>query len=182
MHPFPLPEDPSEYYPLIYSWVFLQVVSSLRFSNQNPVCTSLSICTTYPTHLFLLDLIIRIFVEEYRSLISSICSFLHSPVILSLLGPNIFLSTLFSNTLILHSSLSMSDQISHPYKTTGKKNYSSVYLNLYILGEQTGRFQTFDMFWMLYAFFWVIPWYLNFVCQSELYMPMFQNTLSVPSS
>jgi hypothetical protein len=35
----------------------------------------------------------------------------------SFLGPNILLETLFSNTLSLRSSLSVSDQISHPYKT-----------------------------------------------------------------
>jgi hypothetical protein len=35
------------------------------------------------------------------------------------LGPNILLSTLFSKTLSLHSSLNVSDQLSHPYKTTG---------------------------------------------------------------
>jgi hypothetical protein len=39
---------------------------------------------------------------------------------LSLLGPNILLSALFSNTLSLCSSLSVRDQVSHPYKTTGK--------------------------------------------------------------
>jgi hypothetical protein len=39
---------------------------------------------------------------------------------LSLLGPNALLSTLFSNTFILRSSLNVSDQASHPYKTTGK--------------------------------------------------------------
>jgi hypothetical protein len=39
---------------------------------------------------------------------------------LSLLGPNIILSTLFSNILILRSSLNVSDQVLHPYKTTGK--------------------------------------------------------------
>jgi hypothetical protein len=61
-----------------------------------------------------------IFGEEYRSLSSSLCSFLYSPVISSLLGPNILLSTLFSNTLSLRSSLSVGYQISHPYKTTGK--------------------------------------------------------------
>jgi hypothetical protein len=33
---------------------------------------------------------------------------------LFLLGPNILLNTLFSNTL------NVSDQVSHPYKTTGK--------------------------------------------------------------
>jgi len=26
-------------------------------------------------------------------------------------------------------------------------------------------FQTFDVFWMLYAFFWLFPWHLNFTCQ-----------------
>ena len=46
--------------------------------------------------------------------------FFHSPVNLSLLGPNILLSTLFSNTLSLCSSLNVSDQVSHSYKTTGK--------------------------------------------------------------
>jgi hypothetical protein len=33
---------------------------------------------------------------------------------LSLLGPNIFLSTLFSSTLILCFSLNVREQISHP--------------------------------------------------------------------
>ena len=42
------------------------------------------------------------------------------PVTSSLLGPNILLNTLFSNTLSLRSSLNMSDQVPHPYKTTGK--------------------------------------------------------------
>ena len=37
-------------------------------------------------------------------------------------------------------------------------------------------FQTFAVFWILYAFFWVIS------SASELYMPTFRNTLSVPSS
>jgi hypothetical protein len=38
----------------------------------------------------------------------------------SLLGTNIFLNNLFSNTLSLRSSLNVSNQVSHPYKTTGK--------------------------------------------------------------
>ena len=64
-------------------------------------------------HLTILD-------EQYRSLSSSLCNFLHSPITPSLLGPNILLNTLFSNTLSLCSSLNVSDQVSHPYKTTGK--------------------------------------------------------------
>jgi hypothetical protein len=58
--------------------------------------------------------------KEYRSLSSSLCNFLHSPVTSSLLGPNTLLSTLFSYTFSLRSSLNVSDQASHPYKTTGK--------------------------------------------------------------
>jgi hypothetical protein len=57
--------------------------------------------------------------KQYRSLSSSLCSFLHSPVTSSLLGPSI-LNTLFANTLSLCSSLIVSDQVSHPYKTIGK--------------------------------------------------------------
>ena len=76
---------------------------------------------TCPAYLILLELITRkILGEQYRSLSSSLCNFLHSPVTSSLLGPNILLKTLFSNTLSLCSSLHVSDQVSHPYKTTGK--------------------------------------------------------------
>ena len=95
---------------------------SLRFPHQNLVHASpLPICATCPAHLILLNFITwTILGEEYRSLSSSLCSFLHSPITSSLLGPNIFLNTLFSNTLRLRSSLNVSDQVSHPYKTTGK--------------------------------------------------------------
>jgi len=73
-----------------------------------------------PVHI-ILDLITRtVFGEQYRSLSSSLGSFLHSPVTSSFLGPNILLSALFSNTLSLRSSVNVRDQVSHPYKTTGK--------------------------------------------------------------
>ena len=42
------------------------------------------------------------------------------PVTSFLLGPNILLNTMFWNTLNFLSSLNVSDQVSHPYKTTGK--------------------------------------------------------------
>jgi hypothetical protein len=81
----------------------------------------LPIRATCPAHLIRLDFTTRTLLgKEYRSFSSSLCSFLNSPVTSSLLGPNTLLSTLFWNTFSLHSSLSVSDQVSHPHKTTGK--------------------------------------------------------------
>ena len=42
--------------------------------------------------------------------VQTICSIIYPPVISSLVGPNIFLSTLFSNTLSLHFSLSIGER------------------------------------------------------------------------
>ena len=62
---------------------------------------------TCPSHLILLDFITRtILGEEYRSISSSFCSFLHSLITSFLLGPNMLLNILFSNTLSLRSYLS----------------------------------------------------------------------------
>jgi hypothetical protein len=49
-----------------------------------------------------------------------LCNFLHCPVASFLLSLNIPLSTLFSSTLSLCSSLNVRHQVSHPYKTTGR--------------------------------------------------------------
>jgi len=81
------------------------------------LCTSLlsPIRATCPARFILLEFIIRtILGEEYRSLSSLLDSFFHSPVTSSLLGPNILLNILFSNTLGLRSSLNVSDQVSRP--------------------------------------------------------------------
>jgi hypothetical protein len=39
---------------------------------------------------------------------------------LSLLGPNILLNTMYSNAFSFLSTCNVNDQVSHPYKTTGK--------------------------------------------------------------
>jgi len=74
---------------------------------------------TYPMHalcpayLILLDL-------KSTLWSSSLCSLLQFSATSALLGPNILLSTLFSSTLYVFSSLSVKDQVSDPCKTTGE--------------------------------------------------------------
>jgi len=59
-------------------------------------------------------------IKQYRSLSFSLYSSIHSLLTSFHLGPNILLSTLFSETLILRSSHNVSDQVSHPYKIQAK--------------------------------------------------------------
>ena len=101
---------------------FPQWSLSLRFPHQDPIHPlSSPILATCPAHFILLHFITHtILGEEYKSFSSSLCSLLHSPVTSSLLGLNILLNTIFSNTLSFLSSLNVSDHVSHPHKTTGK--------------------------------------------------------------
>ena len=75
--------------------------------------------------------------EQYRSVSSSLCSFLHSTVTSSLFGPNILLNTLLSNILSLRSPSMWATKF-HTH-TKNRHIYSSVNLNLHIFIQQTGR-------------------------------------------
>ena len=122
--PISLPEEQSEYDNYICTRVF-QVVSLPHVSP--PLLSTIG--STCSAHLILLDLITRItFVEDYKSLSSSLCFFLHYPVTSSLLGPNILLSTLFSNNLNRYERTSFTTEQSN------RQNLSSVYLYVYIWG------------------------------------------------
>jgi hypothetical protein len=69
---------------------------------------------------------------KYKLWSSSLCSFHQSPFTSSLFGPNILLSTLFSNTLSLCSSRNVRDQVSHPYRTTGKIIVSYILMFMFL--------------------------------------------------
>jgi hypothetical protein len=60
----------------------------------------------------------------------------------SLFGLNILLSTLDSNTLSLCCSLNIRDQVSQPYRTTGKTVV--LYILIFVLKQQTRRQNTLD--------------------------------------
>jgi hypothetical protein len=72
---------------------------------------------TCPAHLIHLDLLCLMISDECKLWSSPLCNFLHCPVTSSPLGPNILLSTLFSNILSLCSSLNVTDRVTGCYST-----------------------------------------------------------------
>jgi len=76
------------------------------------------ICATWTTHLFLLNFITQRIVRSIDQKPSYVE--LSTPVTSPLLGWHILLSTLFSNTLSLHSCPIVSNQVPQPYETKGK--------------------------------------------------------------
>ena len=105
---------------------------SLRFPHQNPVYASpLPLRATCPYYLFL-NFITRImFGEEYRSLSTSLCSFLHYPCYLFPLRPNYSPQ----HPILKHPQPTIFPQYERPSFTptqNNRQNYISVYLNLLI--------------------------------------------------
>jgi len=117
------PNPPPSHLPQIHLNIVLpstpgssKCTLSLRFPHKNPVYTSPLPHARYmsrPSHSSRFDHPIN---TGYGVQIITflVIKFFHSPVISSLLGPNIILNNLFSNTLSLRSSLNVSDQVSHP--------------------------------------------------------------------
>jgi hypothetical protein len=85
---------------------------SLRFPHQNPVCiSSLPRCYMPRQIVFLIVSPEQYLVRSTFHQSSSLCSFLHCLITSSRLGPNVFLSTVFSDTFSLCSSLNLIDQV-----------------------------------------------------------------------
>jgi len=130
--PYPEPARSSPYPPHPTTWRSILIFSSHLhlslpsglFPSGFPTKTLYTpflspIRATCPAHLILLDFINQtILGEQYSSLSSSLCNFLHSRLTSSLLDPNILLNTLFSKTVSPRSSLNASNQVSDPIKTT----------------------------------------------------------------
>jgi hypothetical protein len=90
----------------------------LRSPYQDPVCTSPLPNSCYmpcPPHSSWFDHPNIWWVQIIKCLITS-----SSPLPPYIVPPYSFLSTLLPNTLSLRSSLTVGDQVSHPYKTKGK--------------------------------------------------------------
>jgi hypothetical protein len=129
-YPEPTPSNPTT---PPSSWIFIlilcthlrQGIPMASFFQISPPTPSAQLSPPHTRHMptpshFLYFTTRTILVKNYRTFSSSLCNFLHSPITSFLSGPNTPLNTLFSNTLSLRPSLSVSDQVLHPYKTTGK--------------------------------------------------------------
>jgi len=126
------PQQPSYFYWIHLNFIHLPMPTpsewslSLRFSQHTPVFLFSPMHATCLTHPIFLDLIFVMFNNEYKSWRSSLFSFIQPPLSSSILSPWILLSTLFSNTHHLCSSLNVTDRVSYPYKTTGKTTETNI--------------------------------------------------------
>jgi hypothetical protein len=123
------PEDPSKYYHRIYVWVFKLVCFTYVSPPKTCIHFFSPLHATCPAYLILLYLITQIILGEvYRSLSSSLCSFLNCLVTSSFLG-QIF----SSNPILKRPQPTCLPQCERPSSTPtqiNKQNYISEYLYL----------------------------------------------------
>jgi len=177
---------------LITKFIYTRVFQAFSLSHFPPpksrINSFLPLHVTCPAHPILFYLITRIiFGAQELPLSSSLCSLFHNSVTSLLLGPNILLNTLISNALNLRSSLNVSHQALHLYKTTGKIIFLR-FLHFSLLGSKledkrfcTERKQAFSDFnqllissWMEYWFVTVVPKYLNCSILQRVYYQFVQ--------
>jgi hypothetical protein len=72
------------------------------------------------------------FGEEWKSRISSLCNFLSSVAPVFLPVPNISRRTRTSKTFSLSSILKVTDQVLHPYETTGKTIFLCISISIFL--------------------------------------------------
>jgi hypothetical protein len=76
-----------------------------------------------------------------------IYSLVHSPVTSSLLGPNVFFITLFSNTHSVSPSLRARSHCAHPYRTTDKNKTFGIFYSLFLAnGSERLRTEWWEAF------------------------------------
>jgi len=115
----------------VHAWFPIYLVSILILYSRLSLCyPSLLVPSGFPTKIlctfyflpstWAAHLTLTIPGDIYTPCSSLVSNCLQSPVISFLLAPNFFLSTTFSNTISVCFPLSVTDQVSHPYKTRGK--------------------------------------------------------------
>jgi hypothetical protein len=124
--------------------------------------------------------------KKFKLWSSSLCNFPQPPVTSSPFGPNILVSTLFSNTISLCSYLNVRDQVLHPYRTTGK----IIVLVLILTFRWQMRRQSFwtewqqalpeftlllISSWIKFWFVTVVPKYLNYATLSNHLLTIFMS-------
>ena len=135
---YPEPDYSSPRPPILFFQIYFNIIIKSAPISPPKACVHLSSAPYVlraPSSLFLILITRVMFSKEHRSWSSSLCSLPRSPVTSSYLDPNIFLSTPFSDAFNI--CYSVIQAMLHTLMKN-RQNYSSVYFNLYVFGQQRG--------------------------------------------